>query len=162
MIERSLSVLYQAQIRGGSAIIDAEKLLALSGAAEAFEPDTLDRLAKTPDALSLHGIARSLSPWSVAVAEDIRRSRQREVGGAARVRNWGWISLAAAAGLAMFVVGLSQRDPTDSRMQVAAKSTAGFSQSVMPDVLFADPDGSMITVLHVEPNDSIFTDNLDG
>lgn len=162
MTERSLSALYQAHVRGDSASVDAEDLLALSDAAGAIDPETLERLVRTPDAPALRGIARSLSPWSVAVAEDIRRSHLGEVGGAARVRNWGWVSLAAAAGLAMFVVGLSQREQTNSSAQIAATPTATSPQVAAPDILFADPEGSMIAVLHVDPSDSIFTDNLDG
>ncbi|MEO6066171.1 MAG: hypothetical protein ABIP49_10385 [Lysobacterales bacterium] len=162
MTERSLSAVYQAHVRRDSASIDAEDLLALSDAADAIDPETLERLLRSPDALALCGIARSSSPWSAAVAEDVGRLRPREIVGAGRVRNWGWMSLAAAAGLAVCVVGLRQREPNDGRMQIAAKTTAASSEVAVPDMLFADPEGSMIAVLHVEPSDSIFTDNLDG
>lgn len=162
MVERSLSALYRADVRRDAAGADAADLQAL-GAGGAIDPAVLERLARTPDALAVQGLARALSPWSVTVAEDMRRARTGGVGGISRVRPWGWVSLAAAAGLAVCVVGLRQDEASDVPSQVAIQRGAGISQgAAADDILFADPDNAMLAARSAPSSDSIFTDSLDA
>jgi len=155
---RSLSALYRASVRRDAAGVDAEELQALDGAG-AVDVAVLERLARTPDAVAVHAIARVLPPWSNAMAAEIRRATfSPQDAATSRVRNWGWVSLAAAAGIAVCVVGLRQREQTEAMPQVAVQLPAAAAD----DVLFVDPDNAMIASVPAVTSDSIFIDSLDA
>lgn len=160
MTERSLSALYRADLRRSPAGVGAEDLHALGGNG-AIDSEMLERLARSPDASSMYAIANALAPWSVTVAEDLRRARSIAGGSASRAPHWGWISLAAAASLAICVVGLGQREQTDATMQVAVQPSVTSQTAQAPDILFADPDNAMLAAAPAPTSDSIFTDSLD-
>lgn len=162
MSKRSLSALYREGLRRDAAGADAGDLLALDGVGPP-DADVVERLSRTPDAVAVHGIARAVRPWSTALASDIRSVGSPRHVVTSRARNWGWISLAAAAGLAVCVVGLRQREASDLPVHAAAQPAAGTLQgAVEEDILFSDPDNALVAAIPMRPADSIFTDNLDG
>ena len=169
-IERSLSALYRADVRRDAMDVrskavsgsNAEDLCELEIARDA-DAALLERLARTPDAVAVQAMARALSPWSVALAADMRRARSREAGGVSRVPYWGWVSLAAAAGLAVFVVGLGQREAPHAPMPMAAQPALTTSPAATSsDILFADAENLVPAASPSSTGDSIFIDSLDG
>ncbi len=163
MSERSLSALYRAEVRRGAAAgVGVDDLLALDGCV-AGEPagEALDRLAATPDALAVYGIARASSAWSTSIAEDMRRTRAAGPVRTARQRAVAWVSLAAAAGLALFALGLRQPAGTGAPLHGNDQASTAAPQSGDGDTLFADPDSAMVAATSRPAADSIFTDSLD-
>lgn len=161
MTRRSLSTLYRAEVRRNGAGVDGEQLLALA-AQGGVDSTVLEELARTPDAPALRGIALSIAPWSSALARDLRRNRDGATTfSAPRMRRLAWISVAAAASLAVVIVGLGSRgEPDASTRGLASRDTAAV-QGTRMDVLFAEPDGALIAAAHVDDSESIFADGLD-
>jgi len=160
MTRRSLSTFYRAEVRRNDAGVDADQMLAL--ATDAHVGSTLlERLARTPEAPALLGIARSVPAWATALAADLRRDQGRApVDGVSRVRGLAWVSVAAAASLALVVVGLQPSGELDAPVQALSGATnASYDSRV--DVLFADPDGMLIAATLEVDSGSIFADSLD-
>ena len=161
MTRRSLSTLYQAELRREATGVDAEELLVLSTRENAHST-LLVRLATTPDAPALRDIALSIGPWSTAVATDLRRNQQCADGSRApRLRKLAWVSLAAAAGLAVVVIGLQPRSGPDAPAQAMARPATTVVPDPGVDLLFADPDGSLVTAAFAIDGESIFADSVD-
>ncbi len=160
MTRRSLSTLYRSEVVRHGPALDAEQLLALA-TTPAGDAAALELLARTPEAPALIGIARSIGPWATGVVADVARdARTAPMQPAPRVRTSAWISLAAAAGLAV-VIGLGSHEqpgaPSDSMATGPAVAASGASG----DVLFADPEGMLISATHDVDRESIFSDSLD-
>ncbi len=161
LTQRSLSALYRGGLRRDSEGVDAQDLRQLD-VGGAVDPELLERLAHTPDARALHHIARELLPWSTAAAADLRRAGSNEMRETSRAHRWGWVSLAAAAGLAVCVVGLRQQGQAALRPAVADRSAKSSSQLASDDILFAEADVSMVAAAPAPAVDPIFDDSLDG
>lgn len=160
MIKRSLSHLYRAGIRRENAGIDADQALELVAEGD-VHPQALERLARTPDAPAVLGIARSIKPWSAAFATEIGRDpRSTSLHGTTTTRKLGWVSLAAAASLAVIIFGLQPSGESDAPVQASAGPTDVMSNSGA-DVLFADPDGMLLSARLDTDSESIFADSLD-
>lgn len=162
MTRRSLSTLYRDEVRRNSAGVDAGQLLAL-GAQGDVDPAVLEQLARTPEAPALRGIARSIAPWSTALAEDFHQRNRCAASAvvAPRMHRLAWISLAAAASLALVMVGLQPRGEPDAPVQAMARPATAAMHEQPGDLLFADPDGVLIAAAHVDNSESIFADSLD-
>lgn len=156
---------------------------------ESLDRASIEVLAHMPHAVAVRRIAAELPRWSAALAFDAGTMRQQEalvprvIRAAPRMRSVhrrSWFGVAVAAGLAVFVVGLGQRTTETNAIEPlvadASLGATGFTSDdvavtsqaarmaniASADVLFADPDASLVASSGVGSPDSIFIDNLDG
>ena len=153
---RSLGAIYRRGL-GSTALVGAGDLAVLAEG-QPLTASQAESLARSPDAVALVGIARALPAWARPLELELNRMRARIEPRRALLWRSGWISLAAAAGLAACVIGLTQRQsPVIADEGMARASTTQISD----DVLFLDPDAALFAAAPAAPDaDSIFIDNL--